>query len=219
MTSKIVKKLLEKRENNLRLTVVEQTTAVNPLKDHVHEIVEHTALNMKYALLVTEKIQKSLEKRAEKASLPYSIVEEVYLRGCFVWEQIETDLDQSEYAFNRVNSYISGGHARKELDFDLEQLTEAERSTRNRLISAYENAYNNGIKHFKEQKKMNRENHTLRPENGMRVKIYGDHKHSGKEGVITQVSPSMQYVSVKTKDDKHIGIYHINNIKHLHAEA
>jgi len=218
MTKEIVKKLLSS-DKNLRLNnVVEQTTAVNPLKDHAHQIVEDTTMKMKYDLYIDEKIKKSLTKKSETSEIPFSILEEVFLRGCFVWEQIESNISRTEFSFNRVNSYISGGFARKELDNDLESLNESKDSAK-LIMSAHEHAYNEGIKYYKNQKKMNRENHNLRPENGMRVKIYGEHKHSGKEGVVTQVSPSMQYVSVKTKDDKHIGIHHISNIKHLHAEA
>jgi hypothetical protein len=173
---------------------------------------------MKYEFYIDSKTKKSLQKKSETTAIPLSVLEEVFLRGCFIWEQLDSKLSRSEFAFNRVNSYVSGGLSKKELDNDLDQLTE-EKSSKNLIMSAHEYAYNKGIEYYKQQKKLNRENHNLRPENGMRVKIYGEHKHAGKEGIVTQVSPSMQYVSVKTKDDKHIGIHHISNIKHLHAEA
>lgn len=58
------------------------------------------------------KINESLEKKSIKYNIPYEIIEEVFIRGLLDHKCINK-------AFDRVNSFISGGKSAKEMDDDL----------------------------------------------------------------------------------------------------
>lgn len=73
--------------------------------------------DMDYELTAAE--VKSLQEKAKREALPYDILESVFRRGLHDWTLNEdTSLGFQEYAFNRVNSFISGGAA-WDMDFDL----------------------------------------------------------------------------------------------------
>jgi hypothetical protein len=58
-----------------------------------------------------------LLNKSIKSNIEYGVLCEVFDRGAMTWKK-DTGISQKEYAFNRVNSFISGGKAR-ELDKDL----------------------------------------------------------------------------------------------------
>jgi hypothetical protein len=65
------------------------------------------------------KISESLEKKSNNLSIPYEVLVEVYTRGLYDWKNRETDMSQEQWAYSRVNSFISGGLSQKEYDKDL----------------------------------------------------------------------------------------------------
>lgn len=67
---------------------------------------------------LSEKEIISLLKKSRANAIPYNILLEVYTRGLDDWKKQKTKLSREEHAFNRVNSFISGGKA-AELDKDL----------------------------------------------------------------------------------------------------
>lgn len=68
----------------------------------------------------SKKIIQALVDKSEKNGIPYPVLEQVYNRGKFAYLTGERhqELTAEQFAFNRVNSFISGGRART-LDTDL----------------------------------------------------------------------------------------------------
>lgn len=62
-------------------------------------------------------IYQSIVKKSEKNNIDINILGEVYDRGIASWDE-NSDATPQQLAFNRVNSFISGGRALKE-DMDL----------------------------------------------------------------------------------------------------
>jgi hypothetical protein len=68
---------------------------------------------------LTNKQKLSLYKKSQQSGYPTNILEEVYQRGVMSWER-STNKTPEQYAFDRVNSFISNGLA-AEIDEDLRQ--------------------------------------------------------------------------------------------------
>ena len=68
-----------------------------------------------------DELTEGLRKRAERAEVPYDIVAEVYARGLQDWERNSDtgDSTPNQWAFARVNSFLSGGKTITEDDADL----------------------------------------------------------------------------------------------------
>lgn len=66
--------------------------------------------------LIDESQRDSLIKKANKSGISYFKLLEVYFRGLF---SLDNESIQHQYAFNRVNSFISGGKSQQDLDSDL----------------------------------------------------------------------------------------------------
>jgi hypothetical protein len=64
----------------------------------------------------------ALQDKAEECGIDVDILREVYARGVNEWSETETELAAEQYAFNRVNSFISGGLAYR-MDSDLAELS------------------------------------------------------------------------------------------------
>lgn len=62
----------------------------------------------------------SLQKKADQYDVPFNIVAEVYTRGINAWkETADINYTPQQAAFNRVNSFVSGGDSFLTLDRDL----------------------------------------------------------------------------------------------------
>jgi hypothetical protein len=83
-------------------------------------IAEHLGLT---AVALTDKQKLSLYKKSQQSGYPTSILEEVYNRGVISWEK-STNKTPEQYAFDRVNSFISDGLA-AEIDEDLRKWFDA----------------------------------------------------------------------------------------------
>ena len=59
----------------------------------------------------------ALQKKTDKTGIPFETLAEVYYRGVMTWDD-SCKVDAKQFAFNRVNSFISGGRAAR-LDEDL----------------------------------------------------------------------------------------------------
>jgi hypothetical protein len=70
------------------------------------------------AVALTDKQKLSIYKKSQKSGYPVDILEEVYRRGVIIWEPELSEGTKEQFAFDRVNSFISGGVA-AELDSDL----------------------------------------------------------------------------------------------------
>jgi len=68
--------------------------------------------------LMKEEHRDALVKKAQKNGLPYTTLLEVFLRGLAA-SPIYGEKTAHQHAFERVNSFISGGHSRKKLDADI----------------------------------------------------------------------------------------------------
>jgi len=79
-------------------------------------IAEHLGLS---AAALTDKQKLSLYKKSQQSGYSTNILEEVYQRGVMSWEN-STNKTPEQYAFDRVNSFISDGLA-AEIDEDLRQ--------------------------------------------------------------------------------------------------
>ena len=68
---------------------------------------------------LNEKIE-GLVKKAEKSGMPYSILKKVYDRGMAAWKTgHRPGASQQQWAYARVNSFITGGKTRTTADKDL----------------------------------------------------------------------------------------------------
>jgi hypothetical protein len=70
------------------------------------------------------KIQNALGKKADQSNTPDVILREVFVRGLDAWTE-QTGVSPEQYGFARVNSFINGGKAYKELDADLVGIDES----------------------------------------------------------------------------------------------
>ncbi|NBX50496.1 hypothetical protein EBT25_11260, partial [bacterium] len=85
------------------------------LNDIINEMV-----NVVTTRVITEKEIQALEKKSEKYSVDYELLEQVFMRGL-----LDTVGDH-QAAFNRVNAFCNGGKSAMNEDFDLyEQINEA----------------------------------------------------------------------------------------------
>lgn len=64
-----------------------------------------------------------LKKKSEKTGIEYSIIKEVYQRGLNSYDE-NSNMTAKQWAFARVNSFVSGGQTTKEDDSDLWESTE-----------------------------------------------------------------------------------------------
>lgn len=71
------------------------------------------------AIALTNEQKLSLYKKSQKSGISTDILEEVYRRGYSIWNE-SFGQTAEQFAFDRVNSFISGGFA-AELDEDLKQ--------------------------------------------------------------------------------------------------
>lgn len=69
-------------------------------------------------IFLTDKQKLSLYKKSQKSGYSTDILEEVYRRGHMIWKANLFEGTREQFAFDRVNSFISGGFA-TELDSDL----------------------------------------------------------------------------------------------------
>ncbi len=69
----------------------------------------------------SDELAEGLQKRAEKVNIPYDIIAEVYARGLYDWEESKKtgSSTPNQWAFARVNSFISAGKAITDGDSDL----------------------------------------------------------------------------------------------------
>lgn len=76
---------------------------------------KNSSASAHYSLSDKEKL--SLYKKSQQFDIPTSVLEEVYMRGYSQWNE-NSALTPQQHAFNRVNSFVSGGFALSE-DRDL----------------------------------------------------------------------------------------------------
>ena len=67
---------------------------------------------------ISEEAEISLRNKATKSQISYDIIKEIYDRGLLFWEETGS-MDEQQYAFARINSFISGGKTRETIDVDL----------------------------------------------------------------------------------------------------
>ena len=116
------------------------------------------------AILPKDAISESLQKKAAKSGIEFSTLHEVYTRGLNDWKPIGK-MTQEQYAFSRVNSYISAGKAYKvdsdlheektldstfsafvsSLDEDKERLTELSSMSKEKLTKAVHDLKTRGV--------------------------------------------------------------------------
>lgn len=116
------------------------------------------------AILPKDAISESLQKKAAKSGIEFSTLQEVYTRGLNDWKPIGK-MTQEQYAFSRVNSYISAGKAYKvdsdlhevktldatfsafvsNLDEDKERLTELSSMSKEKLAKAVHDLKTKGV--------------------------------------------------------------------------
>lgn len=73
-------------------------------------------------------VSVALRKKSEKSGYDFNTLAEVYVRGMGAWNA-ELNADPVQYAFNRVNSFVSGGKAMR-LDEDLAMTTRADKKAK-----------------------------------------------------------------------------------------
>lgn len=71
------------------------------------------------ALEENNKEYKSLVRKSNNSGIDIDVIAEVYNRGCDTWSPDNTSLTETQYAFSRVNSFISRGSNYYNEDADL----------------------------------------------------------------------------------------------------
>ena len=81
--------------------------------------------------VLTEKQIEGLKKKSEKSGIPYGILKQVYNRGMAAWRTgHRPGTTPQQWAFARVNSFITGGKTRTTADKDLWAKASAARKSR-----------------------------------------------------------------------------------------
>jgi len=115
---------------------------------------EHLA---EFAVSLTEKQKLSLYKKSQKSGIDTGILEEVYRRGYLIWKSDLFEGTREQFAFDRVNSFISGGFA-ADIDKDLleaETLEESDSALRKKAAKSgvsfgtLKKVYNRGMAAWK----------------------------------------------------------------------
>ena len=73
-------------------------------------------------------VSVALRRKSEKSGYDFNTLAEVYVRGMSAWNA-ESNADPMQYAFNRVNSFVSGGKAMR-LDEDLVHTARADKKAK-----------------------------------------------------------------------------------------
>ena len=87
---------------------------------------------------LTEKQKLSLYKKSQKSGIDTGVLEEVYRRGYLIWKPDLFEGTREQFAFDRVNSFISGGFA-ADIDKDLfetETLEESDSALRKKAAKS-----------------------------------------------------------------------------------
>ena len=90
---------------------------VKKLNNIINTQLEFEKPHDRSAISLSEKAIISLQKKSQKSDIPFHILEEVYNRGYKIWNE-DFGGTREQFAFDRVNSFISGGFA-ADLDDDL----------------------------------------------------------------------------------------------------
>lgn len=73
-----------------------------------------------YLILEDDEVKKALQKKADKSGISYSILKQVFDRGYGAWKTSHRPgTNPTQWAYARVNSFISGGKTRDQADADL----------------------------------------------------------------------------------------------------
>jgi len=76
--------------------------------------------NLKDDVNLEEKALEGLKKKSEKSGIPYGILKQVYNRGMAAWKTgHRPGASQQQWAYARVNSFLTGGKTRTTADADL----------------------------------------------------------------------------------------------------
>lgn len=105
-------KYLKKAENDIESRHAKDKDDPKILKREKATVkaMKRTPLSVKESTFITNK--------SAQFAIPQDILEEVYRRGLDAWENTPKTLEASQYAFNRMNSFIAGGLA-MDMDDDL----------------------------------------------------------------------------------------------------
>ena len=96
---------------------------INPPEKAPKERQAQVNESFERAILAGQKINITLQAKANRSSLPEEVLRAVYGRGVAAHKTTDTQLTREQYAMNRVNSFIAGGAALIE-DLDLIPITE-----------------------------------------------------------------------------------------------
>jgi hypothetical protein len=83
---------------------------------------------MKKRNLKESAVSVALRRKSEKSGYDFNTLAEVYVRGMTTWNE-NSNADPMQYAFNRVNSFVSGGKAMR-LDEDLTHTARADKKAK-----------------------------------------------------------------------------------------
>lgn len=91
---------------------------INPPEKKVKGAFNEAFLASVLRRMIDEKTQIVLQAKAARAELPEQVLYKVFVRGLNEHKTSQTNHTESQYAMNRVNSFLAGGAALRE-DFDL----------------------------------------------------------------------------------------------------
>ena len=99
--------------------------------------------------VLTEKQIEGLKKKSEKSGIPYGILKQVYNRGMAAWRTgHRPGTTPQQWAFARVNSFITGGKTRTTADKDLWAKASAARKSKQAEAYSFPRS-RPGVKDFK----------------------------------------------------------------------
>ena len=122
-----IKKMVEQSQHEDLVDIIENM--IDDLAKEGNPLVE-TLRGMLDKVAPKNPIYEAIQRKAEGNGIPFEIIEEVFNRGLDAWDGKRGT--QEQYAFDRVNSYISHGKA-YDLDADLREARADVKRTKVRL--------------------------------------------------------------------------------------
>ena len=99
---------------------IKKPTSNKIAKNWISQEKSRRGINEAYEVYLEEKTIEGLKNKAEKSGISYSIIKEVYDRGMGTYKNSHRPgTTPQQWAFARVNSFMSGGKTQKTTDSDL----------------------------------------------------------------------------------------------------
>ena len=99
---------------------IKKSPSTRTAKNWISQEKSRRGINEAYEVYLEEKTIEGLKNKAEKSGISYGILKKVYDRGMGAYKNSHRPgTTPQQWAFARVNSFMSGGKTQKTTDSDL----------------------------------------------------------------------------------------------------